>query len=53
MSRTHVCVAAVYFRQGMTDRLDAIGGAVRVQSAAGEGTTVTGSIPVARVGDPK
>ncbi len=38
--------------QGMTDRLDAIGGAVRVESAPGEGTTVTGTIPVARVGHP-
>ncbi|MGH2595095.1 MAG: histidine kinase [Actinomycetota bacterium] len=36
--------------QGMTDRLDAIGGAVRVKSAPGEGTTVIGSIPVAQVG---
>ena len=33
--------------QGMTDRLDAIGGAVRVESAPGEGTTVMGTIPVA------
>jgi signal transduction histidine kinase len=33
--------------QGMTDRLDAIGGAVRVKSAPGEGTTVIGTIPVA------
>jgi signal transduction histidine kinase len=33
--------------QGMTDRLDAIGGAVRVKSALGEGTTVIGTIPVA------
>ena len=33
--------------QGMTDRLDAIGGTIRVQSAPGEGTTVTGTIPIA------
>ncbi len=32
--------------QGMTDRLDAIGGAIRVQSAPGGGTTVIGRIPV-------
>jgi signal transduction histidine kinase len=38
--------------QGMTDRLDAIGGAVRVESAPGEGTTVTGTIPMTRVGGP-
>ena len=38
--------------QGMTDRLDAIGGAVRVESAPGDGTTVTGTIPIARVGAP-
>ena len=31
--------------QGMADRLDAIGGDVRVRSAPGEGTTVTGSVP--------
>jgi signal transduction histidine kinase len=29
----------------MADRLDAIGGDVRVRSAPGEGTTVTGSVP--------
>ena len=33
--------------QGMTDRLDAIGGAVRVDSVPGRGTTVTGTIPLA------
>jgi signal transduction histidine kinase len=38
--------------QGMTDRLDAIGGAVRVKSAPGEGTTVIGTVPDARVGLP-
>ena len=32
--------------QGMADRLDAIGGDVRVRSAPGEGTTVTGTVPV-------
>jgi signal transduction histidine kinase len=31
--------------QGMADRLDAIGGDVRVRSVPGEGTTVTGSVP--------
>ena len=31
--------------QGMADRLDAIGGDVRVRSTPGEGTTVTGSVP--------
>ena len=31
--------------QGMADRLDAIGGGVRVHSAPGEGTTVTGTVP--------
>jgi signal transduction histidine kinase len=31
--------------QGMADRLDAIGGEVRVRSAPGEGTTVTGTVP--------
>jgi signal transduction histidine kinase len=32
--------------QGMADRLDAIAGSVSVQSAPGEGTTVTGTVPV-------
>ena len=32
--------------QGMADRLDAIGGSIAVQSAPGEGTTVTGTVPV-------
>ena len=31
--------------QGIADRLDAIGGEVRVRSAAGRGTTVTGTVP--------
>jgi signal transduction histidine kinase len=31
--------------QGMADRLDAIGGTLRVESRPGEGTTVTGHIP--------
>ena len=34
--------------QGMADRLDAIGGDIRVRSAPGEGTTVTGSLPTER-----
>ena len=36
----------------MADRLDAIGGAVRVESTPGEGTVVTGEIPVAGFADP-
>jgi signal transduction histidine kinase len=32
--------------QGITDRLDAIGGRVRVDSSPGAGTTVSGSVPV-------
>jgi len=31
--------------QGMVDRLDALGGAVRVESRPGEGTAVRGRIP--------
>lgn len=31
---------------GMTDRLDTVGGEVRVQSTPGEGTVVTGSVPI-------
>ncbi len=31
--------------QGMADRLDAVGGALEVRSAPGEGTTVTGRVP--------
>jgi signal transduction histidine kinase len=36
--------------QGMADRLDALGGSLRVISRPGEGTTVMGSLPVASVG---
>jgi hypothetical protein len=36
--------------QGMVDRLDALGGAVRVESRPGEGTAVRGRIP-ARAAD--
>ena len=32
--------------QGMADRIEAIGGTFEIRSAPGEGTTVTGSIPV-------
>jgi signal transduction histidine kinase len=32
--------------QGMADRLSALGGELRVESAPGAGTTVTGRIPV-------
>lgn len=32
--------------QGMADRLDAIGGSLRVTSARGAGTTIEGSVPV-------
>ena len=32
--------------QGMADRLDAIGGSLSVTSTPGEGTTITGSVPV-------
>jgi signal transduction histidine kinase len=32
--------------QGVTDRLAAIGGTFRIESASGEGTTVTGRVPV-------
>jgi histidine kinase/DNA gyrase B/HSP90-like ATPase len=32
--------------QGMADRLDAIGGSIRVDSAPGTGTIVTGTVPV-------
>ena len=34
--------------QGMTDRLDAVGGTLRIESRPGEGTTVRGSVPVGR-----
>jgi signal transduction histidine kinase len=33
--------------QGMADRLDAVGGSLRVRSAPGAGTTVVGSVPAA------
>jgi signal transduction histidine kinase len=33
--------------QGMTDRLDALGGSLEVRSAPGEGTAVTGRVPFA------
>ena len=39
-------VAAGLGLQGMTDRIEAIGGTFAVSSAPGEGTTVTGTIPV-------
>ncbi len=32
--------------QGMTDRLDAIGGTLEIRSAPGEGTTITGRVPI-------
>ncbi|MGZ8613940.1 MAG: histidine kinase [Actinomycetota bacterium] len=32
--------------QGMTDRIDAIGGSLTIESAPGAGTTVRGSVPV-------
>jgi signal transduction histidine kinase len=32
--------------QGMADRLEAVGGSLRVESAPGAGTTVTGTVPV-------
>jgi signal transduction histidine kinase len=32
--------------QGMADRLDAIGGSLKVESTSGAGTTVTGTIPI-------
>jgi len=36
--------------QGMADRLAAVGGALRVDSAPGSGTTVSGTLPVAELG---
>jgi signal transduction histidine kinase len=39
-------VAAGLGLQGMADRIEAIGGTFAVSSAPGEGTTVTGTIPV-------
>jgi glucose-6-phosphate-specific signal transduction histidine kinase len=35
--------------QGMADRLDAVGGELRIESRPGEGTSLTGRVPV---GDP-
>jgi len=32
--------------QGMTDRIDAIGGSLTIESKPGAGTTIRGSIPV-------
>jgi len=32
--------------QGMTDRIDAIGGSLTIESEPGAGTTIRGSIPV-------
>ena len=32
--------------QGMTDRVEAVGGTLRIESRPGEGTTVSGSVPV-------
>ena len=34
--------------QGMTDRLEAVGGTLRIESRPGEGTTVRGSVPIGR-----
>jgi signal transduction histidine kinase len=36
--------------QGMADRLDALGGSLRVQSAVGDGTIVTGLVPIGEAG---
>jgi two-component system, NarL family, sensor histidine kinase UhpB len=33
--------------QGMADRLQALGGSIEIRSRPGQGTTITGSIPVA------
>ena len=33
--------------RGMADRIEAIGGALEIQSAPGRGTTVTGAVPIA------
>jgi signal transduction histidine kinase len=38
--------------QGMADRLDAIGGTLEVRSEPGHGTTIVGSVPVRRGGEP-
>jgi signal transduction histidine kinase len=32
--------------QGMADRLDAVGGELRIESRPGEGTSLTGRVPV-------
>jgi signal transduction histidine kinase len=37
--------------QGMTDRLAALGGTLRIQSAPGNGTTLTGELPASPRGD--
>ena len=39
--------------QGMTDRLEAVGGSLRVDSAIGTGTTVIGIVPVAEATIPQ
>lgn len=36
--------------QGIADRLDAAGGTLRIESAPGEGTTISGAIPAAAEG---
>jgi signal transduction histidine kinase len=36
---------------GMTDRLDTVGGKVRVESSPGRGTTVSGSVPLSELVD--
>jgi signal transduction histidine kinase len=38
--------------QGMADRLDAVGGELRIRSAPGEGTTVSGTVPLTVVVGP-
>lgn len=38
--------------QGMADRLDALGGELRVQSTPGGGTTITGTVPASIEGSP-
>lgn len=37
--------------QSMSDRLEAVGGSLEVRSAPGDGTRVTGRIPVREEGD--
>ena len=34
--------------QGMADRMDALGGSIAIRSSPGQGTTVTGRIPITR-----